>query len=375
VAGHIPDAEATIGTGRFTDGAGSTGFLPDELLTVTSYARDGSSEVLAKFPDESPLSYSLAHHLRESPVVTAHLEASRAPEAVAPDPARMISDWVVQAGAAIDRLPPELGADLREEMQGIAREAAAAFGIPDEHEKLAATPRSTLYATAIRDSSVVTGGDEVQVSPDITASLKFGLAALAAEAGIDPIRLNQRLVTGAKHAQEEESWVRGDIADVAARHRLDLGDDQARSQAAGMVDRFYERAADLIHSARGTEIVRDADPLIETLGALAKVHGAQGAVAFRSDDQARDFADAMTERFGASILRDIASGQTEALAGDLPDPGTRQALAAAVVAVAHSHPGLGLEVADAASDAAQAASRTRQADRSSLHTHDHEREY
>lgn len=375
VAEHIPDVEATIGTGRFIDVAGSFGFLPDELLSVTSYARDGSAEVLVKFPDESPLSYSLAHHLRESPVVAAHLETSRAPEAVAPDPARMISDWVVQAGAAIDRLPPELGADLREEMQGIAREAAAAFGIPDEHEKLAATPRSTLYATAIRDSSVVTGGDEVQASPDITASLKFGLAALAAEAGIDPIRLNQRLVTGAKHAQEEEGWVRGDIADVAARHRLDLGDDQARSQAAGLVDRFYDRAADLIHAVRGTEIARETDPLVETLGALAKAHGAQGAVSFRSDDQARDFADAMTERFGTSILRDIASGRTEGLAGDLPDPGIRQALAAAVVAVAQSHPGLGLEVSDGARDAAPAASRTRQDERSSIHARDHEREY
>lgn len=375
VADHIPDAEATIGPGRFIDGAGSAGFLPDELLTVTSYARDGSAEVLARFPDESPLSQSLAHHLRESPVVAAHLESSRASESVAEDPARMISDWVHQAGAAIDRLPPDLGADLREEMHGIAREAATAFGIPDEHEKLAAPPRSTLYATAIRDRSVVTGGDEVEVPPDRAASLKSGLAALAEAAGIDPNRLDLRLATGAKHAQEEEGWVRGDIADVAARHRLDLGDDQARSQAAGLVDRFYERAADLIHAARGTEIARDADPLIETLGALAKVHGAQGAVSFRSDEQARDFAGAMTERFGASILRDIAAGRTEALAGDLPDPGTRQALAAAVVAVAHSHPGLGLELSDGARDAAHSPTQPRQADRSSIHARDHEREY
>lgn len=169
--------------------------------------------------------------------------------------------------------------------------------------------------------------------------------------------------------------MRGDIADVAARHRRDLGDDQARSHAAGMVDRFYERAADLIHAVRGTEIARETDPLIETLGALAKVHGAQGAVAVRSDEQARDFAGAMSERFGASILRDIASGRTEALAGDLPDPGIRQVLAAAVVAVAHSHPGLGLELSDAATDMVQAAARPWQADRSSIHARDQEREY
>ena len=37
VAEHIPDAQATLGTGRFVDGEGSAGFLPDELLAVTSY--------------------------------------------------------------------------------------------------------------------------------------------------------------------------------------------------------------------------------------------------------------------------------------------------------------------------------------------------
>lgn len=40
VAEHIPDADATLGTGRFVDGQGSAGFLPDELLAITSYGRD-----------------------------------------------------------------------------------------------------------------------------------------------------------------------------------------------------------------------------------------------------------------------------------------------------------------------------------------------
>lgn len=74
VAEHIPDAEVTLGTGRFVDGEGSSGFLPDELLAVTSYGRDGGAEVLAKFPDEGPLSEALAKHLTHSPVMAAYVE-------------------------------------------------------------------------------------------------------------------------------------------------------------------------------------------------------------------------------------------------------------------------------------------------------------
>ena len=121
VAEHIPDAEVTLGTGRFVDGEGSSGFLPDELLAVTSYARDGGAEVLAKFPDEGPLSEALAKHLAHSPVMAAYVEEEQQRSDFASDPARAISLWVAQSTAQIDRLPSDRQDDLRSEMQGIAK--------------------------------------------------------------------------------------------------------------------------------------------------------------------------------------------------------------------------------------------------------------
>lgn len=69
--------------------------------------------------------------------------------------------------------------------------------------------------------------------------------------------------------------------------------------------------------------------------------------AVRTEDQAQGFADEMKERYGSSILNDMAAGRTEALARDIPDTAARQAVAAAVVAAASEHPSLGLEVREA----------------------------
>ena len=104
VAEHIPDAESTLGTGRFVDGEGSSGFLPNELLAVTSYGRDGGAEVLAKFPDEGPLSEALARHLAQSPVMASYGDEERQRSDFAADPARAISVWEAQSTALLDRL-------------------------------------------------------------------------------------------------------------------------------------------------------------------------------------------------------------------------------------------------------------------------------
>jgi hypothetical protein len=141
--------------------------------------------------------------------------------------------------------------------------------------------------------------------------------------------------------------VKSDIADVAKRHGFDLGSAQGRSSAAERVDRFYERAAELIQSARSIEVTRGPDPMVEALGSLAKVHASQGSVAFRNENQARDFAEEMKERYGASVLKDIAAGRTEALAKDVPDPAARAAMAVAVVSAAKEHPSLGLSAHEA----------------------------
>jgi hypothetical protein len=379
VAEHIPDAEVTLGTGRFIDGEGSAGFLPDELLAVTSYGRDGGAEVLAKFPDEGPLSEALAKHLAQSPVMAAYVEEEEQRSDFASDPARAISAWVAQSTAQIDRLPSDRREDLRAEMQGIAKEAAAAFGLDREPAEIAAPPRSTLYSTTISANTLAIAGAENNLDESSAKMLSATLSLHANIAGIDFKKLETRLETGAANAREEESWVKSDIADVAKRHGLDLGSPQGRSSAAERVDRFYERAAELIQSARSIEVTRGPDPLVEALGSLAKVHASQGSVAFRNENQARDFAEEMKERYGANVLKDIAAGRTEALAKDVPDPAARAAMAVAVVSAAKEHPSLGLSAYEAESaehrKVAQAATRPPEHARAHAHDRNQDREF
>ncbi|WP_151720051.1 hypothetical protein [Gemmobacter serpentinus] len=381
VAEHIPNADRTLGTGRFVDGEGSSGFLPDELLAVTSYGGDGGAEVLAKFPDEGPLSEALAKHLAQSSVMAAFVEEERQRSDFAADPARAISAWVAQSTAQIDRLPSDRQDDLRSEMQGIAKEAAAAFGLDQVQAEIAASPRSTLYSTSIGADTLVVGGAESEFHKGSANTLKADLSLNASLAGIDGEKLQKRLETGAANAREEESWVKSDIADVAKRHGFDLDSAQGRSSAAERVDRFYERAAELIQSARSIDVTRGPDTLVEALGSLARVHASQGSVAFRNENQARDFAEEMKERYGASVLKDIAAGRTEALAKDVPDPAARAAMAVAVVSAAKEHPSLGLSAHEAEAAerrmVAQAASRPPEPARAHVHdrAHGNDREF
>lgn len=379
VAEHISDADATLGTGRFVDGEGSAGFLPDELLAVTYYARDGGAEVLAKFPDEGPLSEALAKHLAQSPVMAAYVEEERQRSDFETDPARAISVWVAQSTAQIDRLPSDRQDDLRSEMQGIAKEAAAAFGLDRQQNEVEAPPRSTLYGTSIGATTLVVVGAETESQNGSAGSLRSDLGLNARLAGIDAEKLQRRLETGAANAREEESWVKSDIADVAKRHGFDLGSAQGRSSAAERVDRFYERAAELIQSARSIEVTRGPDPLVEALGKLASVHASQGSVSFRNEDQALDFAEEMKERYGATVLKDIAAGRTEALAKDVPDPAARAAMAVAVVSAAKEHPSLGLSAHEAEAAerrmVAQAASRPPEHARAHAHDRNQDREF
>jgi len=342
VAEHIPDAAATLGIGRFVDGEGSAGFLPDDLLAVTSYGRDGGAEVLAKFPDEGPLSEALARHLAESPVLMAHVEEERLRSDVTADPARAISAWVAQSDARIDRLPSEQQEELRSEMQGIAKEAAAAFGMDRDRAGRETPPRSTLYSTAISPTTLTIAGEEKALQPGNADTLRASLALDARLAGIDAEKLGKRLETGAANVREEEAWVKSDLSDVARRDGHDLDNPQGRSAAAERLDRFYERAAEMIQSARGIDVSRASDPMVEALDKMAKLHTQQGSVAFRTETQARDFSEEMKERYGASVLKDIAAGRTDALTKDVPDASARQAMAAAVLSAAKEHPSLGL---------------------------------
>jgi phosphoglycolate phosphatase-like HAD superfamily hydrolase len=342
VAEHVPDAEATLGTGRFVDGEGSVGFLPDELLTVTSYGRGGSAEVLAKFPDEGQLSEALAKHLAESPVLTGYAEEEQLRSDIAADPAQAISAWVARSSARIDRLPSDRQEELRSELQGITKEAAAAFGLDREQSGRESPPRSTLFGTTISPTTLTIAGEETALQPGSADNLRASLILNARLAGIDVEQLSKRLETGAANAREEEAWVKSDLSDIAKRHGYDLDTPQGRSAAVERLDRFYERVAEMIQSARGIEVSRAPDPMVEALDKMAKLHAQQGSVTFRNETQARDFTEEMKERYGASVLKDIAAGRTDALARDVPEASARQAIAAAVLSAAKEHPSIGL---------------------------------
>ena len=232
------------------------------------------------------------------------------------------------------------------------------------------------YAAPITST---TNHNNIKLLDGSAKSLSADLSLNARLAGIDSEKLQKRLETGAADAREEESWVKSDIADVAKRHGFDLGSAQGRSSAAERVDRFYERAAELIQSARSIEVTRGPDPLVEALGSLAKVHASQGSVAFRNENQARDFAEEMKERYGASVLKDIAAGRTEALAKDVPDPAARAAMAVAVVSAAKEHPSLGLSAHEAEAAerrmVTQAAARPPEHARAHAHDRNQDREF
>ena len=136
--------------------------------------------------------------------------------------------------------------------------------------------------------------------------------------------------------------MKSDLSDIAKRHGYDLDTPQGRSAAVERLDRFYERVAEMIQSARGIEVSRAPDPMVEALDKMAKLHAQQGSVTFRNETQARDFTEEMKERYGASVLKDIAAGRTDALARDVPEASARQAIAAAVLSAAKEHPSIGL---------------------------------
>jgi hypothetical protein len=314
----------------------------------------------------------LGKHLSVSPVMAAYAKEERQRSNFASDPARAISAWVAQSTAQIDRLPSDRQDELRSEMQGIAKEAAAAFGLDRQQTEREAPPRSTLYSTTIGTNTLAIVGAGKDFDESSAKMLSAALGLTANLAGIDAGKLQSRLETGAANAREEESWVTSDIADVAKRHGFDLASAQGRSSAAERVDRFYERAAELIQSARSIEVTRGPDPLVEALGSLARVHASQGTVAFRNENQARDFAEEMKERYGASVLKDIAAGRTEALARDVLDPAARAAMAVAVVSAAKEHPSLGLSAheAEAAERRMVAEAAPRPPEHARAHAHD-----
>lgn len=256
-------------------------------------------------------------------------------------------DWMRKTEDRIAALAPEKQAPLRKELHEIASDVVKSLGDNRGAELMREPPKTPLYSTEIKAHAVKVGAEKLQVNDAAREKLAVGLKAAAVTAGIDPGAIEKRLERSAATAFEERDWIKSDITQVAARHKLDLGREAERSRAAEIVDTFYEKAAKLIGETRISERQRDDQTLPRALKSMAKVHAEHGTVRFEHEDQVRLFAGDMAARYGTNVIRDLAAGRDQALAKDIPDPKERLAIARAVVSAALSHESVGLTLSEA----------------------------
>lgn len=272
-----------------------------------------------------------------------------------------VEDWMERAGSLMRRLAPEDQAELRPRFNEIARTAMEALGDDRGAELAGIAPQSALYRSALRSERTVLDGEARHVAPDRTERLKARILDNAEAAGLDSDVMGKRIEAGAASALEERAWVEADIASVADKKGLDLERETDRQSAAGIVDRFYETAGRMIGEVRGHRVESAADEPRKTLATMAQVEARHGQVRFESEADALHLAEDMKARYGATIMKDLAQGRTEALAKDFADAGQRTKIAEAVVSAAVTHEAFGLSPREA--DAAQARLRAEHATR------------
>lgn len=256
-------------------------------------------------------------------------------------------DWMGRMSERIADLPPADQRTMRPEFNALAAKAMEALGDRPGAELARKEPASDLYRTAVRGDGVRFDGAALDLPPKAAERLTTALTEAATAAGLDVGAVTKRLERGAANGLEERGWIKADVQEVAEKRGFDMNRDEGRREAARVVDRFYEKAADLIAGARGVSVEREGDQLRKTLTAMTEVEARHGRVMFESEEVARSFAGDMKSRYGEGVIRDLAQGKTQALAADFADPGARARIAKAVVAAAAEHEELGLPLKEA----------------------------
>lgn len=103
----------------------------------------------------------------------------------------------------------------------------------------------------------------------------------------------------------------------------------------------------MIEHACAHEVVPDNARLLRALGSMGRIMQADGKVEFRGDAHAERFADELRQRYGKGVVAELASGRTDALAGDFEDADQRRWIARAVVSAAKAHVAFGLTLKEA----------------------------
>jgi type IV secretion system T-DNA border endonuclease VirD2 len=208
-------------------------------------------------------------------------------------------------------------------------------------------PQTKLYATALEDDRLTWGRDAVDLLPGTVDRLKTDIVNKAMSLGLSGDRMAERLETGAANAWEERDWVRRDLLALSGRQRVDLRNTDQSRKVVDDLEGFYEAAAKLIDHARTHERIPENDRLLRALGSMRRIMQAEGKVEFRGDAHAERFADELGQRYGKGIVAELASGRTNALAGDFEDADERKWIARAIVSSAKSHVAFGLTLKEA----------------------------
>jgi type IV secretion system T-DNA border endonuclease VirD2 len=260
---------------------------------------------------------------------------------------RHFSGWMAEAEGKIRKMPVAERKHMRDELYGYAIDIAKGLGDARGAHLLQLLPQTKLYATGLEGDRLTQGREAVDLQPGAADRLKTDIVGKAVALGLSGDSMAERLETGAANAWEERDWVRSDLLALSGRRRADLRNPDQGRKVVDDLEGFYEAAAKLIEHTRAHEVVPENDRLLRALGSMGRIMQADGKVEFRGDAHAERFADELRQRYGKGIVAELASGRTEALAGDFEDADQRSWIARAVVSAAKSHVAFGLTLREA----------------------------
>jgi type IV secretion system T-DNA border endonuclease VirD2 len=252
------------------------------------------------------------------------------------------SGWMAKAEGKIRKMPVAERKEMRDELYGYAIDIAKGLGDARGAQLLQMLPQSKLYATGLEGDRLIHVREAVNLRPGAADRLKADIVGKAVALGLSGDRMAERLETGAANAWEERDWVRSDLLVLSGRRRADLRNPDQSRKVVDDLQGFFEAAAKLIEHARAHEVVPENDRLLRAIGSMCRIMQADGKVEFRGDAHAERFADELRKRYGKGVVAELATGQTESLAGDFEDAVQRSWIARAVVSAAKAHVAFGL---------------------------------
>jgi type IV secretion system T-DNA border endonuclease VirD2 len=257
------------------------------------------------------------------------------------------SGWMAEAEGKIRKMPVAERKEMRDELYGYAIDIAKGLGDVRGAQLLQMLPQTKLYATSLEGDRLTHGKEAVDLQPGAADRLKTAIVGKAVAMGLSGDRMTERLEAGASNAWEERDWVRSDLLALSGRRRSDLKSPVQSRKVVDDLEGFHEAAAKLIEHARAHEVVPENDRLLRALGSMGRIMQEDGKVEFRGDAHAERFADELRQRYGKGVVSELASGRTDALAGDFEDAGQQKWIARAVVSAAKSHVAFGLTLHEA----------------------------